>query len=283
MKDRTTIGVRNRRLCLVLRRLRAKSGLSGIEVAQKLGVSSSLISRAESGKRGINRDDLSALLTIYEVERPLRNALMNLHARGTSPEMLDRGDLKIHQDLETWIGFEQDATVIHNYEALLIPGLLQTFPYAKAVIMAADLSLTEQEVEDRVNARIARQALLRISQAPQLDIVLHEAALHQRVGGVDVMRDQLGCLLEASYRSRINVRIVPAEVGGHPGMNGPFVIMDYAELPSLIHLENKVASLYLDDASDVAAYKLAFEGLLAVALPTDRSADLISKIASSMA
>jgi transcriptional regulator with XRE-family HTH domain len=267
----------------VLRRLRAKSGLSGIEVAQKLGVSSSLISRAESGKRGINRDDLSALLTIYEVERPLRNALMNLHARGMSPEMLDRGDLKIHQDLETWIGFEQDATVIHNYEPLLVPGLLQTFPYARAVIEGWGLPLTEHEIECRVNARIARQGILRSSSAPQLNVVIHEAALHQRIGGPGVMRDQLGFLLESSFRSRIDVRVIPTAVGTHPGLNGPFVIMDYAEMPSLIHLENMVASLYLEEESDLATYKLAFKGLLAVALPSDQSADLIGKIASSMA
>jgi transcriptional regulator with XRE-family HTH domain len=282
MRDRTTIGVRNRRLCLVLRRLRAKSGLSGMEVAEKIGVSSSLISRAESGKRGINRDDLSALLTLYGVERPLRTALLNLHANASNPEMLDRGDLDVHDDLASWTGFEQDATVIHNYDALLIPGLVQTFPYAQAVITAADPSVSEQEVEERVNAGIARQSLLRTSPRPHLDIILHEAALHQRVGGAGVMRDQLGYLLETSFRPRITVRIVPAEVGEHAGMSGPFAIMDYPELPSLIRLKNNVASLYLEDESDVTAYQRAFAGLQTIALPPDRSADLISKIASNM-
>jgi transcriptional regulator with XRE-family HTH domain len=282
MSDRATIGVRNRRLCLILRRLRAQSGLSGLEVAEKIGVSSSLISRAESGKRGIRRDDLSALLTLYGVDRPLRTALLNLHANATNPEMLDRGDLDFH-DLATWISFEQDATMIHHYEPLLVPTLLQTFPYARAVTMAADLTLTEQEVEDRVNTGIARQSLLRMPCRPQLDIIVHEAALHQRVGGVDIMRDQLGYLVEAVARPGITVRIVPAEIGAHAGMGGPFVIMDYAELPSLVHLKNTVASLYLEDESDVKAYQSAFAGLLAVALPPDPSAELISKIASSMA
>lgn len=282
MKDRTTIGVRNRRLCLVLRRLRTKSGLSGTEVAQRIGVSPSLISRAESGKRGISRDDLSALLTVYNVERPLRNALMNLHTHATNPELLDRGELNVHEDLELWIGFEQDATVIHNYEPLLIPGLLQTFPYARAVIAGSDPSLCEQAVDDRVNVRIARQAVLRGQRPPQLEVVVHEAALRQRVGGVDVMRDQLGFLLETSYRPGIKVRVIPADVGAYPGMPGPFVVMDYAELPSLIHLENMVASLYLEDESDVRTYKLAFNGMLAAALSADRSADLISKVAASM-
>jgi transcriptional regulator with XRE-family HTH domain len=267
---------------LVLRRLRAQSGLTGIEVAAKIGVSSSLISRAESGKRGISRDDLSALLTIYGVERPIRTALLNLHNHATNPEMLDRGDLDFLGDLATWMGFEQDATVIHYFEPLLVPGLLQTFPYAKAVIMDADRSLSDEKVDERVNAGIAQQSLLRSLDSPRLDIIVHEAALHQRVGGVEVMRGQLGYLLETSFRPRIEIRIVPAEVGGHGGMSGPFAIMDYAELSSLVQLKNKVASLYLEDESDIAAYKHAFNGLRAVALPPDRSADLISKIASNM-
>ncbi|HEV8556676.1 MAG TPA: helix-turn-helix transcriptional regulator [Actinophytocola sp.] len=282
MKDRTTIGVRNRRLCLVLHRLRALSGLSGLEIAAKLGVSSSLISRAESGKRGISRDDLSALLTLYGVDRPARNALLHLHADATSPEMLDRGDLDFRDDLATWSGLDQDATVMHLYEALIVPGLLQTFPYARAAIIAADLGLSEEEVEERVNADIARQSLLRGPSAPHLDIILHEAALHQRVGGAPVMRDQLGYLLEASFRARIEIRIVPAEAGEHAGMGGPFVILDYAELPSLVRLRNKVGTLYLEDQTDVAAYQRAFDSVRAIALAPDRSADLISKIASNM-
>jgi transcriptional regulator with XRE-family HTH domain len=268
---------------LVLRRLRAASGLNGLEVAEKIGVSSSLISRAESGKRGISRDDLSALLTLYGVDRPLRQALLDLHANGTNPEMLDRGDLDFQEHVATWMGFEQDATVIHSYGVLLVPGLLQTFPYARAVITAAGPSLSEQEVEERVNADIAQQSLLRNPSGPELDVVLHEAALHQRVGGVDAMRGQLGYLLEATYRPRITIRIVPAETGAHAGMSGPFVIMDYAELPSLVHLKNTVGSLYLEDESDVKSYKSAFKDLLAVAIPPDRSQDLISKIARSMA
>jgi hypothetical protein len=102
------------------------------------------------------------------------------------------------------------------------------------------------------------------------------------VGGVDVMRDQLGYLLETSFRPAITVRIVPAEIGEHAGMSGPFDILDYAELPSLVRLKNRVASLYLEDEPDVTAYQRAFAGLQAIALPPDRSADLISKIASNM-
>lgn len=223
------------------------------------------------------------MLALYRTPRPLRDALLKLHADAEMPNMLDHGDLPLHDDLQKWIGFEQDAARIRNYEPLLIPGLLQTFPYAKEVIAGADLSLTEQEVDDRVAARIARQALLRRPDRPALEVILHEAALRQRVGGAKIMGQQLGYLIEVAARPRVTIHVIPANVGAHPGMNGPFVIMDYDDLPSLIHLENKVASLYLDDKADIKTYKLAHDGLLAVAFSPEQSVELIGKIASGMA
>src|SRR6266540_898638 len=134
VKDRTTVNARTRRLCMVLRRLRVEQGMTKTKAAQMIGVSPSTISRAETGQRGINRDDLAALLAVYRTKRPLRDALLRLHRQTHNPEILVRDDLHLNQDLQRWIGFEQDATRIRNYEPLLIPGLLQTFPYARAVI-----------------------------------------------------------------------------------------------------------------------------------------------------
>jgi transcriptional regulator with XRE-family HTH domain len=252
------------------------------QVAKRIGVSPSTISRAESGKRGISRDDLASLLTIYGASRSVRAAMMELHAEALKPGFLDRGQLQVHEDLEKWIGFEQDATVLYNYQPLLVPGLLQTFPYAKAVISAGVGARTEQEVDDRVAARIARQALLRDSRPPKLEVILHEAALHQRVGGPDVMREQIGYLLESAGRRGITIWVVPGDAGAHTGMDGPFVVMDYARLPSIVHLENKVASLYLDAPGDVEAYKLAWDGLLSVAHAPDRSAEVMRTIAAGL-
>jgi transcriptional regulator with XRE-family HTH domain len=267
---------------MVLRRLREESGLTEGEVGARLGVSRSTVSRAETGKRGLSAEDLASMLTLYGTSRSLRKALLKLHVDADKPGLLDRGELHVHEDLEKWIGFEQDADHIYNYQPLLIPGLLQTFPYARAVIEGFGVPLPDEEIDDRVAARIARQTLLRQPNPPRLEVVLHEAALHQRVGGEEVMRDQLGFLIESSFRPAVTLRVIPRRVGAHPGMNGPFVIMEYAGLPSLVLLENKVASLYLEEPGDINAYKLAYEGLLAVALAPERSVDLISKVASGM-
>jgi hypothetical protein len=251
--------------------------------AQLIGVSPSTIFRAENGQRGINRDDLAALLAIYRAKRPLRDALLKLHRDAQNRDLLIRGDLRVHDDLQQWIGFEQDATRIRNYEPLLIPGLLQTFPYARAVIAAGVRPRTEEEIDDRVAARVARQSLLRKPGSPKFEVILHEAALRQQVGDAKIVRQQLGYLLEAAARIGTVICVIPGNVGAHPGMDGPFVIMDYEDLPSLVHLENKVASLYLEDEVDVASYKLAYDNLLAVAHSPERSLELIGEIASGMA
>jgi transcriptional regulator with XRE-family HTH domain len=268
---------------MVLRQLRKQAGLTSTEVAEQVGVSVSTITRVETGHRGITRDDLAALLAIYGAPRALRNSMLKMHSELDKPSLLDRGELNLHPELAKWIDFEQDATHIRNYQPLLVPGLLQTFPYARTVIERFGVPLSDQEIDNRTTARIARQALLRQPNRPQLDVVLHEAALHQRVGGVEVMREQLNYLVEMAKRPSVNIQIVPAYVGAHAGMEGPFVIMDYAELPSIVHVENKVASLYLEESRDLQAYRLAYKDLLAVAHSPEHSVGLIKRIAAGMA
>jgi transcriptional regulator with XRE-family HTH domain len=277
------LSARERRLAMVLRRMRKQTGLTAGQVAEQLGVSTSMVTRAETGKRGIQRDDLIGLLTVYRAPRGLRAAMVKLYDDLRKSDLLDRGELNVHEDLAKWIDFEQDCSRICNYQPLTIPGLLQTFAYAKAIIEGADHNLTAPEIDDRVAARIARQKLLRGPDRPQLEVVLHEAALHQRVGGVEVMGEQLKYFVEATQRPSVTIRVVPAVAGAHPGMSGPFVIMEYQELPSLVHLENKVASLYLEEPSDVEVYRLAFKGVLAVALSPEQSVPLIRRIVASMA
>jgi transcriptional regulator with XRE-family HTH domain len=280
--DPQRMSARMRRLVRALEKLRVEAGLNMVTAAAELGVSPSMISRIESGHRWVRRDDLVGLMVIYRVDRQLRKALLELHEKAEQPGMVDRGELNVHEDLHKWISFEEDATEIRNYESLLIPGLLQTFAYARALFDVGDPSLTDEEKDKRVAARIARQTLLRGERPPRLHLILHQAALHQKVGGAAVMRDQLDALVQVAQQPNICVRVVPADVGAHPGMAGPFVIMDYAALPSLVHIENKVASLYLEEKGDIEAYRLAYSGLSAVSLPPDRSAHLIRRIAMSM-
>jgi transcriptional regulator with XRE-family HTH domain len=276
------MNARMRRLIAILRSLRKARGFTCAEVGEYLGYTPSMISRLETGLRGLRRDDMVAMLAVYRVTRAFRDAMVALFEAADQPGLLDRGELNVHEDLATWIGFEEDATDIRNYEPLLIPGLLQTIPYARALFGGGDPRLTAADMDARVSARVARQVLLREPDPPQLQVILHQAALHQKVGGAQVMRGQLEYLVEVARLPNVTIRVIPADSNAHPGMNGPFVIMDYFELPSLVHLENKVASLYLEEKEDVETYRLAFDGLVQVALPLDRSADLIRRIAAGL-
>ncbi|GGP86590.1 helix-turn-helix domain-containing protein [Saccharothrix coeruleofusca] len=275
--------VKMRRICLELARVRGERGLTQKDVERLLGIPSSTLSRIESCERAVRRDDLSALLAIYQVARPVREAVLELHREANLPSLLEEADLHVHDELATWVGFEEHAVEIRNYEHFLVPGLCQTEDYARAVIENYGLPLERSEVHRRVAARIARQGLLRREGGPRLNVLLHEAALWQDVGGPDVMREQLRHLAALADRPGIEVRIVPGGVGAHPGLvEGAFVILDFVGLPSLVHIEHMVHSLYLEEKPDANAYKAAFNGILAVAHGARDSVDLIRKLGEGL-
>jgi transcriptional regulator with XRE-family HTH domain len=279
-KNRTS--VRMRRVMLELRRLRIDAKIPGQTVARKLGVSASKISRMENFGQGLTRDALIELLTLYQAPRKLREGLLRLHEKADDPSLMDREELPVNVDAENWIGLEQDAATICNYENMLVPGLLQTFPYARALFDVGEPRLSEQEKADRTNAKIARQDLLRRRTPLRLQVVLHEAALREIVGGTVVMRGQLTHLLEMSRRSGVDLRVLPFGRGGHAGLSGSFVIMDYHDLPSLVLLENKVSDLYLEEKGDVDTYRLYWQDIRALAHEPEESAALIKKIARTL-
>jgi transcriptional regulator with XRE-family HTH domain len=271
--------VRGRRVRLELRRLRREADLSLLAVAEQLGISQTKLSRMETGHRSLNVDDVSALLGYYGAPRPLRLALLKLLREASSPGWWDRGEMHLHEDLQFWIELEDDAVSMRNYQPLLIPGLLQTDHYACAVISGYGVPLSDREIDERVAARMGRKRLLQRWNRFHLHVLLHEAALHQQVGGAHVMREQLTYLLEAAALPTVTLQVVPSGVGAHPGLgDGPFALLDYHSLPALVHLENKVSSLYLEKQTDVATYTVSFNEILALAHGRAASVELIQAI-----
>lgn len=135
MHQANPLTARMRRVCMELARLRRERGMSGADVERLLGIPNSTLSRIENCERAVKRDDLTALLVVYRVDRPFREAMLKLHIESGQPGLLDEDDLQVHEELATWIGFEQDAIEIRNYQYFLLPGLLQTEDYAREVIM----------------------------------------------------------------------------------------------------------------------------------------------------
>lgn len=271
--------VRSRTVAGELRQLREQHGLSCAEVAKVLGVSPSKISRIETGNSGLQVDDVAALLGFYQVPATQRQALLDLLRRGDQKGWWER-QAGLPQLWRALIDFENKATRIQNYHPLMIPGLLQTGEYSEAMIRATDETLSNAELDNLVASRMARQTVLTRSTAPQFLAVIHEVALRIPVGGPGVMRRQLQHLLNIAERPNVGLRVVPISAGAHAGLRGQFIILEFAEEPALVHVENQITGMFLEEEADLTGYRLALRNILNVSLAPAATADLIASIAA---
>lgn len=275
MSRRKGISIRQRRVSAELRTLREKQGLSCKDVAIALDCSESKISRMETGERGLYSDDVAAILGFLRAPTRVRHELLALVRDGE-----ERNWHEIHGKLPTnWkdlIRFENDATAIYNYEPLVVPGLAQTPDYARSVIQGTNPRLGEAEVEALVATRLTRQVILGRRNAPVVHLMVDEMVLRRPVSEPGVLRGQLQHLLSLGERRNVFVQVVPFAIGIHPGLRGPFVILEFAEEPTLAHVESRDTSSFLEEEVHLEAVKLAWRGLRAAALSPEDSARLIA-------
>ena len=272
--------VRRRRLAAELRRLRDAAGLTIDEVGEKLECSASKISRIETGHVGVTPRDARDLLELYGVQGDDREALVQL-----AREARTRGWWHAYSEVFTgaFVGLEADASSLRAFQALLVPGLLQTEDYARAVIRAMRPDAEEADIERRVVARMERQRLVTDAAPPEYWAVLDEAVLHRLVGGPKVMAAQLSKLLELAAMPHMTIQVVPFGTGAHPGMEGPFVILGFPEQadPDVVYVDSTTSGAYLELPADVRRYSLMFDHLRAAALKPDDSVGLIAKHAEA--
>ncbi|MGH3963409.1 MAG: helix-turn-helix domain-containing protein [Pseudonocardiaceae bacterium] len=275
------ISIRSRQAAAELRTLREQAGLSGAEVAKRLGMSPSKISRIETGISGLQIEDVAALLGLYQVPASTRDELLDLVRRSEERGWWTRQP-GLPQLWRSLIDFEAKATRVQNYEALFVPGLLQTAEYARAIIQGIAPTITVAELDNLVAARMARQALLARASAPQFFAVVDEGALRRPVGEPGVMHRQLQHLLGAAEQPHVMLRVVPLAAGAHAGLRGSFVILEFAEEPALVFVENQSTGLFLEEEADLAAYRLALGNILNAALAPAATAELIAQIAAEL-
>jgi transcriptional regulator with XRE-family HTH domain len=273
--------IRSRQAAAELRTLREQTGLSGAEVAKLMGMSPSKISRIETGITGLQIEDVAALLGLYQAPAATRDALLDLVRRSEERGWWTRqpGLPKLWRSL---IDFEAKATRVHNYEALFVPGLVQTAEYARAVIQGIAPAITPAELDNLVAARMARQTLLTRADAPQFCAVVDEGALRRPIGEPGVMHRQLQHLLVVAEQPHVMLRVVPLAAGAHAGLRGSFVILEFAEEPALVHVENQSIGLFLEEEVDLAAYRLALGTILQIALAPAATIELITQIAAEL-
>lgn len=274
--------VRRRRVASELRRLREVADLTIDEVAEKLECSASKISRVETGQVGVIPRDARDMLELYGVSGDDQEALVQL-----AREARRRGWWHSYNEVFTgaFVGLEADASSLRAFQALLVPGLLQTERYARTVIRAMRPDADESELSRRVAARLARQQLLSDSTPPEYWAVMDEAVLHRVVGNPDVMNAQLSRLVEVADLPHVTIQVVPFGAGAHPGMEGPFLILGFPEQadPDVVYVDSTSSGVYLEMPADVRRYSLMFDHLRACALKPDDTVELIAQAAARMA
>lgn len=241
--------------------------------------SASKISRVETGNSGLQPDEVAAMLGYYKAPAAKRRELLELLRRGETRGWWER-QAGLPSLWRALIEFENKATRIQHYHPLMVPGLLQTGEYTDAMIQATDDTLSDAERDNLVASRMARQTVLTRSTAPQFLAVIHEVALRIPVGQPGVMARQLRHLLSISERPNISVRVVPIGAGAHVGLRGQFMILEFAEEPDLVHVENQITGMFLEEEADLAGYRMALRNILSVALAADATAELIATIAA---
>ncbi|MGX4691501.1 helix-turn-helix domain-containing protein [Streptomyces sp. JNUCC 63] len=272
--------VRRRRLGQELRRLRELKGMTAEEVAERLLVSQSKISRLENGRRSISQRDVRDLCGVYEVEdHRVVESLMQM-----AKDSRQQGWWHSFGDIpySVYIGLETDAASLRIYDPQVVPGLLQTRQYAEALIAGALPETAPADVEKRVQVRMRRQERISAAENPlRLWTVLDEAALRRAVGNRSLMRDQLEHLVEQSRLPHVTVQVIPFDMGAHPGLNGQYAILEFPDTAdsSVVYIEGVTSDLYLEKANDVQKYSVMYEHLRAQALNVEQSRQFIAEIA----
>ncbi|WP_406354254.1 helix-turn-helix domain-containing protein [Streptomyces sp. NBC_00658] len=280
--------VYRRQLAARLKELRDAAGLTLAEVAERIEVNQSSLSRIETGDRGTSPVLVRALLDCYGVEDPAQRAdvldLVRADKEQQKPWWRKYSTVLTATRYDGYLALEAGATALANYQPMLVPGLLQTEDYARAVISQMRMELSSPQVEALVKVRMERQNSRLDGERPaKLWAILDEAVLRRTVGSADVMREQLRKLAEASEQPNITVQLLPFALGAHPGLYGPFVILTFPDpTPNLVWLENPKNSVYLEAADDVDNYMEIFDQLRACALGPSETRTRIARISKEL-
>jgi transcriptional regulator with XRE-family HTH domain len=268
-----------RELGVLLRSLRTRKGWTADHVAAQLQVSSSKVSRLENGLRGVSAADISKLCDLYAVEGEQRLHLTQL-ARGSR---LRARWQPLGLPYSTYIGLEADAISISDYGLGIMPGLLQTPDYARAVVRAAVPRWVPDVVKQRVEGRMLRQQLLFSEHPPRFEAVVDESVLHRVVGSRAIMRAQLQRLLELAELPSVTLRVIPYSAGALPAGNNKFIILRFAQpaVPDVVYIEGLTRDEYLRDPHEVEVYNTTFATLVHLAASPQATRDIISAMAAS--
>jgi transcriptional regulator with XRE-family HTH domain len=239
-----------------LRRLRETRGISAEAAGYAIRASHAKISRMELGRVSFKERDVADLLTLYGItDEQERKTFLALVRRANVPDWWHEYSNILPSWFEMYLGLEQASSVIRSYQPQFMPDLLQTRQVAYEVIQLSHSHESSSDIERRLALRMARQQILVRPGAPNLWVVVDEAALW-RLGEGPVMRAQLQHLITMSALPNVRIQVMPISFGAHVAIGGPFTILRFSapDLPDIVYLEQLTSALYLDKGQDVEHY-----------------------------
>ena len=274
--------VRRRRLGSELRRLREAHSFKLEEAADKLGLAASTLSRIETGKAPTRTAYLATMLEMYGVaDAGQRQVLTEMAREGHRKGWWAVYDDVLPTGFDVYVGLEGEAAALRVFEDQVVHGLLQTEAYARTVMTSVRRRHQPRQIERAVELRMQRQKVLTRDDPLKLWCILNEPVISRMIGGPEVMRDQLGHLLEVSEWPHVTLQVLPLSSGVHPALNGPFCILEFPERgdPDVVYSEGVAGHAYLEKESDVQVCAEVFDLLRAAALSPADTVKLIGAAA----
>jgi len=274
-----------RKLGIELRRLREAVKMTADEAAEQLELSASTISRSETGKVNVHPRDVDAMLRIYGLtDERKREALLALARKSRERGWWHAYRNVLAADMVSHISIEDGANQIRAFQTMLVPGLLQTEDYSRAVAAVFPLPEPPEVVDQQVEIRQRRQEILRRHDEVPLHVILDESVLQRPIGGDAVMQKQLLHLLELAEGSNVTLQIANYGIGAYAGLGGPFTLFGFAEPMDLniVHVENQRSFFLIEDEDDIRHYEVVFQRVQKAALPVADSLALVKRIAEGL-
>jgi len=264
-----------------LRRLRTEQGITREQAGEAIRASEWKIHRLENGQVGFKDRDIVDLLRFYGVDDPADvEALLAMARDANTPGWWHQYGDVLPQWFRAFVDLEAAATLIRTYEGQLVPGLLQTEDYTRAVMRGARLPEPAEDTERRIALRLMRQTLMTRPDAPHLWAVVDEGALRRPVGGRQVIRAQLDRLIEATELPNVTLQVLPLRAGAHPALVGAFSILRFPDqdLPDVVYVEHLTNALYLSKQEEVDQYLHVMESICVRSAAPDKTPEILGKI-----
>ncbi|MEV6791645.1 helix-turn-helix transcriptional regulator [Streptomyces sp. NPDC051320] len=274
---------RRRQLGAMMRKLRARSGMTLEEAGRLVDVSKATISRYETQEGPVKWPVVDALCREYGATEAERAALVSLAKEAKQQGWWSSFSDSIPETLNLLLTLEDEAVREDHFNCLYVPGLLQTRSYTEAVQHASEMRLSPDEAKPLIDIRMKRQEVLARDKPLHLWAILDESVIRRVVGSREVMTEQLGHLLEANESPDITLQVLPFSKGAHSAAMGSFVILGGAE-PSLdvVYVDIHLGSLFMEKDEELSRYRLAFDYLRAQALDMAASSAMIDRVRKEM-